>query len=93
MLLPIVSCASQLTGDGAERNLGALGGTTNQLDGDGTGGVLGGSLPLDGEGLASGDDLVGAGAVDGVKVGSLGKGGGGQSQESGNRQSESHLDG
>jgi hypothetical protein len=31
--------------------------------------------------------------VDGVKVGSLGKGGGSQSQESGNRQSESHLDG
>lgn len=91
--IPFSPCANLLTGDGAERNLGALGGTADQLDGDGAGGVLGGSGPLDGEGLASGDDLVGAGAVDGVKVGSLGKGGGGQSQESGNRQSESHLDG
>lgn len=90
---PLPSCANQLTGDGAERNLGALGSTADQLDGDGAGGVLGGSLPLDGEGLASGDDLVVAGAGDGVKVGSLGKGGGGQSQEGGNRQSESHLDG
>lgn len=87
------SCASQLTGNDIKRNLGALSGATNQLDGDGAGGVLGGSLPLDGERSTGVDDLVGAGDSDGVKVGSLGKGRGDQSQESGNRQSESHLDG
>lgn len=89
----LCSCARQLTGNDIERNLGALSGATNQLDGDGVGGVLGGSLPLDGERSTGVDDLVGAGDIDGVKVGSLGKGRGDQSQESGNRQSESHLDG
>jgi hypothetical protein len=80
------------SGNCSENLLGSLGGTTDELDGDGLGGVLGGNSPLNGEGSTSSDDLVGGRDVDGVEIGSLGKGRGDQSQESRDSQSETHLD-
>ena len=78
-------------GDVEERDLGVLGSTTDQVDGDGAIGVLGGGSPGDLEGRASLNYGVGLGGVDRVEVGGLGEGRGGHGQDS--RDGETHLGG
>lgn len=81
-----------LTGNVLKRNLGVLGSTTDQADGDGD--VLEGirGSPLDGVGGAGVDLLIGGGLRDGVEVGVLGQGGGSEGQEGSGGDLELHFD-
>lgn len=81
----------QLTGNIGELDLGRLGSASDQLDLDGAISVLGGSSPSDGERSAGLDGLARLGSVDGIEVGSLRKGSGGESQNSGD--GETHVGG
>lgn len=81
-----------LTGDGLDGDLGVLGSTTDQRDGDLLAGVLGLSLPGDLEGLASGNLLPVGGGEDGVEVSDLGEGLGGESHEGSGGDGELHLE-
>lgn len=82
-----------LTGDGLDGDLGVLGSTTDQRDGDLLAGVLGLSLPGDLEGLASGNLLPVGGGEDGVEVSDLGEGLSGESHEGSGGDGELHLEG
>jgi len=81
------------SGDGLDGDLGVLGSTTDQRDGDLLAGVLGLSLPGDLEGLASGNLLPVGGGEDGVEVSDLGEGLGGESHEGSGGDGELHLEG
>lgn len=87
----MLSYGAKLTGNGGELGLAVLGGTTDQLNGNGAIEVLGGSVPGNGERSASGNDFAGLGGVNGIEVGGLGKGRSGESQDSGN--GETHAGG
>lgn len=80
-----------LTGNVEERNLAALGGTTDQADGDGHVLESIGGSPLDGVGGAGVDLLVGSRLGDGVKVGVLSQDVGGEGQESSSGDGEAHC--
>ena len=62
------------------------------MDGDGTLRVLGGSLPGDLVGRASGDLLIVLGLVDRVEVCGLGEGGRDHGHEGGSGGEETHLE-
>lgn len=81
----------KLTSNGGELGLGVLGSTADQLNGNGAIEVLGGSLPGNSERSASRNDFVGLGGVNGIEVGGLGEGRGGESQDSGD--GETHVGG
>lgn len=80
-----------LTGNVQERDLGALGGATDQADGDGDVLELLGGGPLDGVGAAGVDLLVGKRLGDGVELGVLGQGVGDEGQEGGGGDGEAHF--
>lgn len=82
-----------LTGNGLDGDLGVLGSTTDQRDGDLLAGVLGLGLPGDVEGGASGDLLPVGGSENGVEVGDLGEGLGGEGHEGSGGDGELHLEG
>lgn len=84
---------SLLTGNGLDGDLGVLGSTTDQRDGDLLAGVLGLGLPGDLEGLASGDLLPVGGSENGVEVGDLGEGLGSEGQQGSGGDGELHLEG
>lgn len=79
-------------GNGLDGDLGVLGSTTDQRDGDLLAGVLGLSLPGDLEGLAGLDLLPVGGGEDGVEVGNLGKSLGGEGHEGSGGDGELHLE-
>jgi hypothetical protein len=81
------------SGDGLDGDLGVLGSTTDQRDGDLLAGVLGLSLPGDLEGLASGNLLPVGGGEDGVEVSDLGESLGGESHKGSGGDGELHLEG
>lgn len=88
-----MSGSVKLTSNVEKRDLSVLGSTTDQVDRNAAGLILGGSIPDDIEGRASGDDLVGIGLVNGVEVGSLGESSGSQGHDGRNREVEVHLEG
>lgn len=79
--------------NGLDGDLGVLGSTTDQRDGDLLAGVLGLGLPGDLEGLTGLDLLPVAGGEDGVEVSDLGKSLGGESHEGSGGDGELHLEG
>lgn len=81
------------SGNGLDGDLGVLGSTTDQRDGDLLAGVLGLGLPGDLEGLTGLDLLPVGGGEDGVEVGNLGKSLGGEGHEGSGGDGELHLEG
>lgn len=83
---------SELTSNLGNGDKSALVGTTDQRDGDGLVLVLGGSLPGNLEGRAGGNLSAILGGEDGIEVGGLGDGRGGEGQSGGDGE-EAHFGG
>jgi len=86
-----LSVVGDTSGNVLDGDLGVLGVTTDQGDGDELAGVLGGSIPGDLEALAGGNGLPSLGLEDGVEVGGLGESLGSESQEGGGGDGELHF--